>query len=326
VAWAFVQKKDSAGATATFASNTTSGNQIVVVNNAVTGATGVTISPGSGTFTKIVSEVASGLVSEIWYCPNVTGGTTPTVTLAGGSGPGPTCYEFSGGNTSGTLDGTNSATGTSASLTTGAVVTVANGDLVIKGFSCLNTPNGTVQSGWTETNPTLNGNATGFIIQGTAGSITGTDTMAASALFTGVIATLKAAAGGGTTPLGTAALQFKVGVTSAPTLRVMLTSSIQFKVGITSGALRTLLQAALVAHFGLTSTPLIRYLLSANIQFKAGVTQANVKAMLHSGIIAHFGVVSLAGLGPNLTGGGNVTVVSMYFTDSFGLNRISPSQ
>ncbi len=189
MAWAFVQVKDSGTATATFTSNTTSGNQIFAVVNCVSGLTSVAISPGSGTFTRAVTHVTGGAItSEIWECPNVTGGITPTVTGTGGSGVGITIYEFSGGDTSGTTDGTNNNGATSTALTTLAITTVNNGDLVLKGFACAKTPSGAAETSWTEVNPTATGNVSGYIIQSTAGAITGTDVQSPSGDFAGVIA------------------------------------------------------------------------------------------------------------------------------------------
>lgn len=195
MAWAFVQKKNTSGATAVFASNTTTGNQIIVALTCLTGATSVAISPGSGTFTKTVTLLNGGLTAEIWECPSVTGGTTPTVTITGGTGMEVSAYEFSGGATAGTTDGTNSGNTGTNSLSTGAITTGTAGDLVFKCFAVSGTPNGTAEASWTEVNPTINGNITGYIIQGSAGSITGTDTTTGSVGGPGVIAAFKASSG-----------------------------------------------------------------------------------------------------------------------------------
>jgi hypothetical protein len=206
MAWAFVQKKDSSTGVAQFSSNTTTGHQVIVVNNAGTGFTSVAISPGGGTFSKVKSASSSGgFITEIWLCPNITGGTTPTVTGTGGSGSGITIYEFSGGNTSGTTDGTNATNnGSSGSMTTGQITTGTSGDLVVKGFACQGTPNGTAESGWSEVNPTLNGNIAGYIIQSSAGAITGTDTQTGGTNYCGCIIALLAAGATATTVFPTA--------------------------------------------------------------------------------------------------------------------------
>jgi hypothetical protein len=302
VAWAFVQKKDSAGATAVFASNTTTGNQIIVVNNCVAGATSVSISPGSGTFTKIVSLTIGGGGSEIWLCPNVTGGTTPTVTVTGGTAPGPTCYEFSGGDHAGATDGTNSNSGATAALSTGSITTGTSGDLVVKGFSCTAIPNGTAESGWTETNPNLNNNVAGFIIQSAAGAITGTDTALTTGNWEGVIAAFKVASGS-VNPSGTGSVHV-TGVTNLPAAIPQLTGSI-LVTGVTN------LPAAIPQLTGsLSVTGLLKVALSTNLTGSILVTGAtNLPAAIPqlTGSWGITGVTNLPAAIPQLTGSINVT-------------------
>lgn len=277
--WAYVQSKDSSSGSATFSSNTTTGNQIVVVNNAITASTGCSISPGGGTFTQVVSESGSGLSTDIWICGSVTGGTTPTVTVTGGSSPGITVYEFSGGT--GTTDGTNHGHGSAASMTTGSITTGTNGDLVVKGFSCQGTPNGTAETGWTEINPNANGNVSGYIIQGTAGAITGTDTQTSNP-YAGAIAAFKPASGG-TVTLPSTTMNWNQGITAAPVKAILSTAqSLGFKMGVTAAPIKAILSTAQSLAFkaGITALAVRFQIPAVNLAWKAGVTAAPVRAIL----------------------------------------------
>lgn len=179
---------------------TTTGNMLVVCvqNNNTATVTGVAMTPGSGTFT-VQKAITGGNPAEIWAAANTTGGTTPVVTATFSATPSAgslVVYEVSGGPTTITLDGTNSATQTGATAaSTGAITTTVNGDLVFKNFNTSGSMNGTAQTSWTEVNPSAEGGSSGFIVQTTAGSITGTDTASSSANNFGVIAAFKPASG-----------------------------------------------------------------------------------------------------------------------------------
>lgn len=179
---------------------TTTGNMLVVCvqNNNTATVTGVAMTPGSGTFT-VQKAITGGNPAEIWAAANTTGGTTPVVTATFSATPSAgslVVYEVSGGPTAITLDGTNSATQTGATAaSTGAITTTVNGDLVFKNFNTSGSMNGTAQTSWTEVNPSAEGGSSGFIVQTTSGSITGTDTASSSSNNFGVIAAFKPASG-----------------------------------------------------------------------------------------------------------------------------------
>lgn len=222
MAWAqvtgqFFNGSTEVGSTTTgaFTNATTTGNTVVVwcfPNQATKTVSSIAISPGSGTFAKITgaSVVNAADSLEIWAAANITGGAAPTVTVtwsASGSSPEFVAGEFSGGLSSITTDVTTAtSTGTNTALSVGSITTATDGDLVIKSFGCGGTGNGTVESGWTEKNPTTQGHIAGYIVQGTHGSITGTDTQSPSSSFAGIICALKAASGGGTTWNATATI------------------------------------------------------------------------------------------------------------------------
>jgi hypothetical protein len=200
--WTPVQFKQATASTAAFTSNTTTGNQIVVTSASDAAISSISISPGSGTFTKAVAvnTGAGGLFADIWECPNVTGGTTPTVTVVWAltpSFPNIVIYEFSGGNVAGTVDGTNtnqSATGTAVS--TNSITPGTSGDLIVKVFTVNSTGNGTSQSGgWTELNPMTSGGISGYLVQSVAAAITGADTQTTTGAWCGAIAAFKPLAG-----------------------------------------------------------------------------------------------------------------------------------
>lgn len=98
----------------TFTSNTTSGNLIVVstVKNVDAGGlgviTGITDSNGN-TYQQAIAQNGNGVVVnsvEIWYAYNITGGTTPTVTVTWSlsNRPAATIREYSGIATTSPLD------------------------------------------------------------------------------------------------------------------------------------------------------------------------------------------------------------------------------
>ena len=187
LAVALVQSVDLNSLTPQFtASNTTTGNAVVVMSASLAAITNISIQ-GGGTFSKIKSSNYSSLYVDIWICPNIIGATKPvTVTVTGPTTPEIAIYEFKGLNQSLTVDGTNSGGATGTALSTGQITTTQPGDLVLKAFCLSGTPNGVVETGWTEYNPSYNGNILGWIIQASAGAITGTDTQT-SATYSGAI-------------------------------------------------------------------------------------------------------------------------------------------
>lgn len=66
----------------TWNSNTTTGNLIVLCISAGSASTVVSITDSqSNTYTKVDSLIGSVSDAEFWYAKNITGGTTPTVTI-----------------------------------------------------------------------------------------------------------------------------------------------------------------------------------------------------------------------------------------------------
>jgi hypothetical protein len=166
MAIAFVQApigvvSGAASPTIQFGSNTTSGNFIVVgVMIAGAGQTVNTIADSGGvnTYTKAIAFApANGFSVEIWYALNITGGTTPTITvntINGGNNMLIEIYEFSGVATSSPADGagaTGSGTSTSCALSAGLTTTNAN-DLLIAFNNCAQTGTAGPASFTTETN------------------------------------------------------------------------------------------------------------------------------------------------------------------------------
>lgn len=121
--------------TDTWSSNTTTGN-FIVVSWEGHGATVSSITDSqSNTYTKAGANTAGIYNTEVWYAQNITGGTTPTITLniSSGQPSGIIIKEYSGVITTGNpIDASDfTATGTGTTATTNNITTVtANTALV----------------------------------------------------------------------------------------------------------------------------------------------------------------------------------------------------
>ncbi|HEV8398198.1 MAG TPA: hypothetical protein VGQ18_00015, partial [Gemmatimonadales bacterium] len=118
--------------TATFSSNVTAGNAVIATITGSTGASLTSLSGGGVTWTQAVTQqVGSAQRVWIYYGTNSSGGTK-TVTLEGTAGKWTLqVAEFSGIDNSAPLDGTASATGTSAFPPSGNVTVTSPGALLI---------------------------------------------------------------------------------------------------------------------------------------------------------------------------------------------------
>jgi len=130
-------------ATINWTSNTTTGNLIVVgytLLDSVDQVTSVTDSQGN-TYTKITSASgtiggSAGAYGGVWYSKNITGGTTPSITVTGGGGANinAVAMEFSGIDTVNPLDSAavKRGVGTTASMTSGtSAATSASNELIV---------------------------------------------------------------------------------------------------------------------------------------------------------------------------------------------------
>lgn len=141
----------------TWTSNTTSGNLVcVVVLNTFTSTGGSTFSVSdsqSNTYTQAITT-EDGFNDQfsvvIFYAKNITGGTTPTVTVthANSGEYAALIMEFSGLDTTAPLDATNYSRAVSTTPTTGNAVLSTSGVAVI-GLSTNGAGSVTVNGGWT---------------------------------------------------------------------------------------------------------------------------------------------------------------------------------
>lgn len=136
-----------------FSGNTTTGNMIVVTHGTVTNGanavTGVTDSQGN-TYVNAIVNVASASRVEIWYAKNITGGTTPTVTMSfGGAGSrtNMTIHEVSGQNTTAPLDITSPLNGSGTPATVGPSSATTQNDEIVFSMVCVNASSGTITAG-----------------------------------------------------------------------------------------------------------------------------------------------------------------------------------
>ena len=155
----------------TFGSNTTTGNTVVAISMAGSNASvsSVAISPGSGTFARLIaySFVATQPL-EVWIAPNITGGTTPTVTATYSGSPlagGIVLYELAGMPTTTQADGTAAGTtGSSTTPTTLGITTTVTNTIVFGAFVTAGTIT-TPQAGWTGKLEAAQGGAAEYQIQ-----------------------------------------------------------------------------------------------------------------------------------------------------------------
>lgn len=165
MAWNLLQTKTSsktasAGTTSTASlSTTTSGSLVLVCCTTDSGTNSISSISCSGmSFAKVTSSLVAGGTYdvELWYAYNITGQTTPTLTInyvAGAIGGG-IIREYSGAITTDPLDKQTIATTTTASMSSGATAALVGKDDLVIGFA------GTGDSGNTYTAGSLYANAT----------------------------------------------------------------------------------------------------------------------------------------------------------------------
>lgn len=208
---------DDTSIQATFPSNTTTGNFIYVWAYHNSGITINSISDGTNTYTPIETAlwVCTGFSGRLshWYAKNITGGTTPTITVttaAASNFKRLHIMEFSGVDQTAPLDqhpnsGPDSgscqyAPGTATdAVTSQTATTTTNGQLILGGNVSGILANTTVGTGYTQVRYT-GGTTTEYKVQASAGNVAATYTYAADTNAGTTIATFKAAAGSGATP------------------------------------------------------------------------------------------------------------------------------
>ena len=205
MAIAFVQQKSTVNGTsqtpaAAFTSNTTTGNciMVAVLMGVANTVSSIAISSGSASFVKGIAVPNGNFPCEIWYALNITGGTTPTVTVTESAvdtvGSLIAIYEFSGVATSSAADGTGaSGTGTSASPALGSNLVTTNANDVL--FSGCNVSFSTTAgpASWTTESTFF---ASAYRIVSSTGSYPATYTQTASGSYTVAAFALKAAGAG----------------------------------------------------------------------------------------------------------------------------------
>jgi hypothetical protein len=311
VAISVVQKKNGttvSGSTVAgaFTSNTTTGNTIIVVSFNPAGTitvSSIALSTGSGSFSKVVSVANNSAPvagTEIWAAANITGGTTPTVTITY-SGTATSAefeaYEVSGLASSVTTDGTATASVTSfasSALSCGPISTTNANDLLVAGFSCGGSAS-SGEAGWTAT-VTAGTNLAEYIIETSTGSYTATGAQTAGDPYTGVFATFKASSGGATNVNGTVSITGKATLTEADQVLVPCKVNLAGKGTLTVTA-RMLLNAvlAIAGHSSLSDTAQQQKLATVGLQGLGQLTLGgNVFNPVHNGTVGISGKASLA--------------------------------
>lgn len=149
---------------AVFTGNTTTGNTIVAIGfgfaSTAISVTGVAVNAGSATFAKLIAKTTpftDGSL-EAWIAPNITGGTTPQVTVTWNldvqddpNTASVMIYELSSMPTTTTTDGTaagNNGTGSGTTLTSPSITTTGSNDIIFSAFFPGNQVT-VAESGWT---------------------------------------------------------------------------------------------------------------------------------------------------------------------------------
>lgn len=296
----------------TFGSNTTSGNTIAVcclAGSTVT-VSSIAISAGSATFTKIFAEPSGAGPVEWWGAANITGGTTPkiTVTFSNTAGAGDVIlYEFAGMPTTLTTTGTaagNNAN-SSATPTTPAITTTAAVAVVLAGFQVGTTVTAT-QSGWQGKLAAISGGAAEYQIEtATQSGLTANCTQTSSAIYTSAICALAGASGPST---GAATITVHAGVTVAkpvtlskdtvtvhagisagPKPVTLSKDTITVQAGITAAKPQTLSKDTVTVHAGITTVN-TQGSAAARIQVKAGISTAPPVTISKDTLTVHAGV------------------------------------
>lgn len=206
-----------------FPGNTTTGNLVVVFVGHQSGTVNSVTDSQSNTYTKILDRSGGLAEGSLWYAYNITGGTTPTVTVTISSSQRlhAIAKEFSGiENGSDPLDVFASAASTSTTNhSSGATATTAQNDELVVGMLTVGTYTGTITAGSGYGNlVNQNTQVSGKIsAEDKVVSTTGTQT----ATFTS----------SGSASLGIAVATFK-GLSSLPALEILVTPGVQQTGGV----------------------------------------------------------------------------------------------
>ncbi len=180
-----------------FTSNNTAGNFLIVAGSAARPAGTLSISDTLGnsysTAFGPVTDTTQDVAIYIWYVPICKGGAnTVTITPSGTAALEIHVSEWSGIATVSPVDQTASATGTGTSVSSGAMTTTMNGELVFGYGWVFNTAS--AGTGFTPIS-LINGDLDEYQVQGTAGSVAATFTQTSGTWFA-LMATFKPAPGG----------------------------------------------------------------------------------------------------------------------------------
>lgn len=162
----------------------------------------VAISPGSGTFAKLIaySYTASQPI-EVWIAPNITGGTLPSVTATYNTTPGSSgilLYELSGMPTTTQADGTAvGTTGSSTTPTTLGITTTTTNSIIFGAFVTAGTITAT-KAGWTGKLEATQGGAAEYQIETSIQTALTTNATQLTSAWGALIFALKGTASGNT--------------------------------------------------------------------------------------------------------------------------------
>ena len=209
-----------------FKSNNTAGNWIgVVVRGGTSSSQVFTVTDSNGNVYRKAAQIgfnASAVTLAIYYAENIKGGANTVTVSDTVSGPFRfAILEYAGMATSGSLDVTATATGTSTLPASGNVSTTASGDLLLGAVATTNTRTFTAGSGYNiedfvpaEPNTKL---ITEDQIQPIAGTASASAMLGASDTWGAVLGAFKAAASGGAASGGAAKPQITaISPTSGP--------------------------------------------------------------------------------------------------------------
>jgi hypothetical protein len=177
-----------------FAGSNTGGNMLIVTGSAARPASTLTVTDTAGnTYVPAmgpINDPVQNVNVYVWYVPNCKNGpNTVTITPSTPSALEIHISEFSGVDRISPLDQVSTATGNSATVSSGAKTPVANGELIFGYAWVVNI--GTAGAGFT-TMSTINGDVDEYQVQAAAGNIAATFTQTA-AQWLAVMATFKPA-------------------------------------------------------------------------------------------------------------------------------------
>ncbi len=223
---------------ASFPTNNTAGNFVIVTGTAARPAGTLIISDTAGnTYAPAMNSVTDSVqdvTAYIWYVPSCKGGAnTVTLTPATPAALEIHVSEWSGLATTSPVDQTASATGSGTTASSGAAITTLNGELIFGYTFLFNTA--TAGTGFTPIS-LVNGDLDEYQVQSTAGSIATTFTQTSGTWFA-LMATFKPAGGssggaysisGTVSPAGSG---YSLALTGAATANTTTNSSGSFSFG-----------------------------------------------------------------------------------------------